>query len=86
VASLQRGDGPKARVIEAVLRETQAPLPLGWSLSQVAQEEMAVQLSAWLKHSEAIRYLDGLFAQGGTMEPDAPAPTASAMLEATKAP
>jgi hypothetical protein len=77
VASLQRGPAPKARVIEAVLRESQAPLPLGWSLSQVAQEEMAVQLTAWLKNSEAVRHLDGLFAQAASMEPDAPAPTAS---------
>jgi hypothetical protein len=70
VAYLQQGRGPKAKVVEATLKETQAPLPLGWSLSEVAQEEMAHQLEGWLKDSEGIRYLDGLF---GHTEPTAQA-------------
>lgn len=61
VAYLQRGDAPKATVVEAVLHESQAPLPLGWSLSEVAQEEMAHQLEGWLERSESVRYLDGIF-------------------------
>jgi|GEM_PF-1009487 len=61
VAYLQSGAGPKAKVIEATLNETQAPLPLGWSLSEVAQEEMAHQLEGWLKDSEGVRYLDEIF-------------------------
>ncbi len=65
VARLQHATAPPARVIEATLYETQAPLPLGWSLSEVAQEEMAHQLEGWLQHSEAVRYLDGIFAHGG---------------------
>jgi hypothetical protein len=70
VAYLQQGSGPKAKVIEATLNETQAPLPLGWSLSEVAQEEMAHQLEGWLKDSEGVKYLDGLF---GHQEPAAQA-------------
>jgi hypothetical protein len=62
VARLQRPQAPPAKVLEATLRETQVPLPLGWSLSEVAQEEMAHQLEGWLKDSDAIRYLDGIFA------------------------
>jgi hypothetical protein len=78
VAYLQRGSAPKAKVLEAVLKETQAPLPLGWSLSQVAQEEMADQLDDWLKGSEAVKYLDGIFTRQDPVQPDAPEPTASA--------
>jgi hypothetical protein len=61
VAWLQRPDAPKAKVVEAILKETQAPLPLGWSLSQVAQEEMARQLDVFLSDTAAVRVFDGLF-------------------------
>jgi hypothetical protein len=61
VAWLQRPEAPKARVVEAILKETQAPLPLGWSLSQVAQEEMARQLEEFLADTAETRVFDGLF-------------------------
>ncbi len=77
VAYLQSGVGAKAKVIEATLNETQAPLPLGWSLSAVAQEEMAHQLEGWLEHSEGIAYLDGLF---GRPEPVAQASNSAPTL------
>jgi hypothetical protein len=61
VTWLQRAGAPKARIVEAVLRESQAPLPLGWSLSQVAQEEMARQLGVFLADTACTRPLDELF-------------------------
>ncbi len=77
VAYLQRPGAPKAKVIEAILKETQAPLPLGWSLSAVAQEEMANQLDDFMEHSPAVKYLDKMLVSREAPKPDAPPPTAS---------
>jgi hypothetical protein len=61
VTLLQRPGAPRARVIEAVLRESPVPLPLGWSLSQAAQEEMARQLKEFLADPAVTGSLDSLF-------------------------
>jgi hypothetical protein len=60
-----RAQSHKPRILRAVLQESRsAPLPLGWSLSQAAQDEMALQVDRWIRYDPDMEFLDSLLAPG----------------------